>query len=99
MAADKAYVLALPMELLQQVSRFVNGTELITLRLTCKELSSAAFDAFAEEYLDELACFFPDPARLARLWNICSSPHLASKVRNSHLHLTLGKASHGEPFT
>ncbi|KAK3697807.1 hypothetical protein LTR37_017272 [Vermiconidia calcicola] len=87
MAADKAYILALPMELLQQVSRFLNRTDLITLRLACKELSSAAFDAFAEEYLDELTCFFPNPARLSRLWNICSSSHLVSKVRQVTLTL------------
>ncbi|KAK5119706.1 hypothetical protein LTR85_007282 [Meristemomyces frigidus] len=83
--AAKAYVLALPMEMLQHIASCVTDSELLTLRLTCKELEAAAFDHFAEVYLSETACFVMDPDRVRRLLSIVSSTHFAPKVRKVRL--------------
>ena len=69
------------MEMVQHISGYVEATDLLTLRLTCKKLRDAALDAFAREYLEDLTCFAIDPDRLARVKNITSSSQLAAKVR------------------
>ena len=94
MAADNSYLLTLPMEMLQRISGFVTTDDLIALRLTCKRLSAATFDNFAAEYLHKLSCFVLDPARLTRIYNITSFPHLAGKVKRITLTADALELSH-----
>ena len=78
-------MLAMPTEMLQRVASFVDRTQLLTLRLTCKELAAAAFDAFADEYISKLACLVTDPARVRRLMHITECQHLALKIETVKL--------------
>ena len=86
MAGGKS-LLQLPTEMLLRVSTFVDAKGLCALRLTCKELGIAAFDAFAAEYLHSLICYFMDPERVDRLEYLVSITQLARKIR--HVELTL----------
>ena len=73
----------LPMELLTMIARVTDvHTDILSLRLTCQTLAAAAADAFAEEYIEDLSCFMLDTARLSRVKNITSTPHLVNKIRN-----------------
>ena len=75
------YILGLPAEVLQSIARFVDGTDLPTLRLVSKEVGYATFDIFARRYLSSLRCYVMDPARLQRLKSITSLEYLARKIR------------------
>ncbi|KAK5131657.1 hypothetical protein LTR08_000784 [Meristemomyces frigidus] len=83
--ADKAHISTLPMELLAHVTSYINSTDLPPLRMTCRALEAAVFDAFATEYLHCLRCLVTDPARVQRILTIISVPRLARKVRRVSL--------------
>jgi len=80
--AAHARILALPVELLQHISRFTTPEALLQLRLACTELSAAAFDAFAAEYLQTVSACVASPPRLQRLRDMVFNRRLARKVRN-----------------
>ncbi|KAK3707543.1 hypothetical protein LTR37_012038 [Vermiconidia calcicola] len=80
MATNDFNLLDMPIEMLQHISRFVTAESILMLRLTCKTLAAAAFDAVAEEYVRVLKVFILSPARLEKLAAIISCPHLAYKV-------------------
>ena len=80
MATNDFNLLDMPIEMLEHISRFVTPEGILILRLTCKTLAAAAFDAFAEEYVRHLKVFVLSPARLEKLAAIVSCPHLANKV-------------------
>lgn len=73
-------LLALPMEMLQHISSFASSTDLIALCLSCRTLEVASFNAFADHYMRELSCYFMQPRRLLRLYNIAASPRLLKTV-------------------
>ena len=81
MSLQERGILGLPTELLQHICSLVDVYTLPNVRLTCRTLATAAFDSFASEFLTELVCFFPDPARVARLLNILSDRALVKKVQ------------------
>ena len=80
--ASSANMLALPMEMLQHIISLTDYTDLISLRLTCKKLEAASFDAFSAEYLHELTCFVMDRDQIKRAITIISSHRLGYKVRS-----------------
>lgn len=75
-------MLELPTELLQHIASLVGAYTLPNVRLVCRTLAAASFDSFASEFLTNIVCFFPDPARVRRLQNILSSRALAQGVKN-----------------
>lgn len=76
-------ILSLPLEILQSIARFVDKTDLPTLRLVSKEVGSATFDIFARRYLSNLLCYVMDPARLQRMKAITSREHLVRKIKKA----------------
>ncbi|KAK5682619.1 hypothetical protein LTS10_005747 [Elasticomyces elasticus] len=78
---DHFRLLDLPPEMAVHIISFVGVHDLPTLRLVSHEVASLGFKHFAEEYLYGLSCYFKDPLRLQRLYNIISSPSLGDHVR------------------
>jgi hypothetical protein len=87
MDSKECHILQLPVELLELISNCVRFSDLCSFRRTCKTFADIALDDFAVHYFGETACFFPDPVRVKRLYNITSQPHLAKHIRI--LYLTL----------
>lgn len=76
-------LLALPTELLDQITGYLNDEVLTTLRLTCKVLNAAVFDRFSEAYVAHLGCWIFSKDRWERLHNLLSlgSTPLADRIR------------------
>ncbi len=66
-AIDAPGLMALPVELLQHICAYITPERLPVARLSCRSMCNASFDAFADEYLDDLHCYVLDPARLNRI--------------------------------
>lgn len=87
MAAKSCHILQLPLELLQHISDFLEECDLVALRLSCRALERATFDAFTTHYFRQIKCFFLDLARTARFLGVCSTRQLARKIRKVYLSL------------
>ncbi|CAK3879144.1 hypothetical protein B0A55_13052 [Lecanosticta acicola] len=74
------HLLSLPVEMLQLICSFATPHDLLNIRLASRDLEAAALDAFGREYLDQVACFLLEPARLQRVNDILSTKHLAHRV-------------------
>ncbi|CAK4032399.1 hypothetical protein B0A55_09423 [Lecanosticta acicola] len=79
--AEVSPILNVPLEILQYIFDYLPDTDLPNLRLVSRDMSTAVFDMFAENYLETLYCFFPNPKRLLRLKALSSTPHLVRKIR------------------
>ncbi|KAK5706301.1 hypothetical protein LTR97_001288 [Elasticomyces elasticus] len=98
--ASTSPILALPLELLQQITSefhgFYSSADLLALRLVCKQISAAVFDQFAAEYLHRRECFILDKDRVYNLIDQFNTPTIArriSKVRVSIEGLNYGPVS------
>lgn len=67
-----ARLMALPTELLEQITGYLNDEVLTTLRLTCKALNAAIFNRFCEAYVTHLGCWIFSKDRWERLHNLLS---------------------------
>ena len=83
----QCHILRLPVELLELISDRAQFSDLCSFRQTCKTFAEIAFDDFASHYIGETCCFYPDPARVKRLYDITSQPHLAKHIRIVYLTL------------
>jgi hypothetical protein len=86
MASNKATtadLLNLPVEILDQITDYLNEEVLATLRLTCKTLHAATFDRFCNVYIAHLACWMISKDRWECLHNLlsASSKPLSDRVR------------------
>jgi hypothetical protein len=81
--AMAASLLNLPVEILDQITDYLNDEVLVTLRLTCKALYAAIFDRFCDVYIAHLGCWMISKDRWERLYNLlsASSKLLSEKVR------------------
>lgn len=94
--SDDAYLLSLPMELLQRITSSVDQQEVVPyLRLTCKALEAATFDLFVATFVKEVHCCVIDRSRLVRLSKLLrNSSRLSRMVRNVTFTTYLLKGKH-----
>ncbi|KAK5723536.1 hypothetical protein LTR15_005234 [Elasticomyces elasticus] len=77
----------LPPEMIQHIFSSVSTYDLPTLRLVSRHIAAQSLRLFARDYLDTVHCYFMDPVRLQRVYNIISAPSLRDSVR--HVVLTM----------
>lgn len=87
MASEECHIPQLPVELLECIMDSLSPNDILSFRLACKTFTDISFDKFASWYIEEINCFFPDPARVQRLANITSQPHLARRMRTIYFTL------------
>ena len=87
MASEKCHTPHLPVELLECIANLLGPNDILSFRLACKTFADIALDRFIWWYMQEIDCFFPDPARVQRLANITSQPHVADRVEAVYLTL------------
>ncbi|KAK5120851.1 hypothetical protein LTR85_005918 [Meristemomyces frigidus] len=82
--ASKASLLALPPELLSNITEYIDSSDTLALRLMCRKLSAAADDAFLDAYFTERTHLYSYEA-LQALIDITSSAHLVRKLEKVRL--------------
>ena len=87
MESEESHVPHLPVELLESISHLLGPTDLLSFRLACRTFADISLDNFVRSHIEEISCFFPDPARVQRLANITSQPHLVGRIRTVFLTL------------
>ena len=87
MASKERHTPQLPAELLEWIANLLGPNDILSFRLACRTFVDVSFDRFTDCYMQEICCFFPDRARVQRLANIISQPHLADRIRTIYLTL------------
>ena len=78
--SEPSHLLALTVELLQRITKYVSDKTLTTFRLTCKAIEAATFDHFAKVFFEERYCYKYEKPRWILLDNIIHSK-MADRVR------------------
>ncbi|KAK4499987.1 hypothetical protein PRZ48_008173 [Zasmidium cellare] len=80
-------LLSLPAELLACIAENCEADDLLNLRLTCRELTAASNDAFAECWFSTRYTLLADPTSMQNLVRITEAPHFCRKMK--HLRFSL----------
>lgn len=79
-SSQHAFLLQLPLELLQRIIDLLSDETIIMLRLSCKVLQATTFDVFAREYFTKRKICIADKARWTQLSSILDS-RLATRLK------------------
>lgn len=79
-SSQDAFLLELPLELMQRTIDLLSDGTIIMLRLSCKVLQATTFDLFAKEYSTKRKICIADKARWTQLSSILDS-RLATRLQ------------------